>query len=84
FLCNTFRPCVLCVPTSLKGTHTHTHTHTHTRARSNYSGAAYTHSPYASYAEAWRFTGTRILGSPFYYSCASRAAPSSTAGYDHP
>ncbi|KPP58060.1 hypothetical protein Z043_124153 [Scleropages formosus] len=29
---------------------------------SNYSGAAYTHSPYASYAEAWRFTGTRILG----------------------
>nr|XP_023676426.1 paired box protein Pax-8-like isoform X1 [Paramormyrops kingsleyae] len=53
-------------------------------AGADYSGqAAYTHTPYASYSDTWRFTNSAILGSPYYYSSASRtAAPSSTA-YDH-
>ncbi|KAL2100414.1 hypothetical protein ACEWY4_004808 [Coilia grayii] len=49
----------------------------------DYSGQTYTHSPYTSYSEAWRFTNSGILGSPYYYSSASRAAAPSTAAYDH-
>ncbi|XP_028827736.1 paired box protein Pax-8 isoform X2 [Denticeps clupeoides] len=52
-------------------------------AGAEYSGQTYTHSPYASYSEAWRFTNSSILGSPYYYSSASRTAPPSTAAYDH-
>ncbi|XP_048115799.1 paired box protein Pax-8 isoform X5 [Alosa alosa] len=52
-------------------------------AGADYSGQTYTHSPYTSYSEAWRFTNSGILGSPYYYSTASRAAAPSTAAYDH-
>ncbi|XP_051981851.1 paired box protein Pax-8-like isoform X3 [Xyrauchen texanus] len=48
-----------------------------------YTGQTYSHSPYTSYSDAWRFTNSTILGSPYYYSSASRAAPPSTAAYDH-
>ncbi|XP_048877027.1 paired box protein Pax-8 isoform X6 [Brienomyrus brachyistius] len=50
---------------------------------SDYSGQTYGPSPYTSYSEAWRFTNSSILGSPYYYSSASRAAAPSTAAYDH-
>ncbi|XP_017314923.1 paired box protein Pax-8 isoform X1 [Ictalurus punctatus] len=52
-------------------------------AGAEYSGQAYTHSPYTSYSDAWRFTNTSILGSPYYYSSASRTAPPTTTAYDH-
>ncbi|XP_070408876.1 paired box protein Pax-8 isoform X3 [Nothobranchius furzeri] len=52
-------------------------------AGADYSGQSYTHSPYTSYSEAWRFTNSSILGSPYYYSSASRTGPPSTAAYDH-
>ncbi|XP_026110605.1 paired box protein Pax-8 isoform X1 [Carassius auratus] len=48
-----------------------------------YMGQTYGHSPYSSYSDAWRFTNSSILGSPYYYSSAARAPPSSTAAYDH-
>ncbi|XP_056601936.1 paired box protein Pax-8 isoform X2 [Triplophysa dalaica] len=47
-----------------------------------YTGQSYSHPSYTSYSDAWRFTNSTILGSPYYYSSASRAAPPSTA-YDH-
>ncbi|MEQ2199357.1 hypothetical protein XENOCAPTIV_018045 [Xenoophorus captivus] len=49
----------------------------------DYSGQSYSHSPYTSYSEAWRFTNSSILGSPYYYSSASRTGPPSAAAYDH-
>ncbi|KAL4609453.1 paired box protein Pax-8 isoform X2 [Arapaima gigas] len=53
-------------------------------AGAEYSGQTYAPSPYTSYSEAWRFTNSSILGSPYYYSSASRAAPPSAAtAYDH-
>ncbi|KAK7895370.1 hypothetical protein WMY93_020695 [Mugilogobius chulae] len=52
-------------------------------AGADYSGQSYSHSPYTSYSEAWRFTNSGILGSPYYYSSASRTAPPSTTAYDH-
>ncbi|KAG7476438.1 hypothetical protein MATL_G00082890 [Megalops atlanticus] len=52
-------------------------------AGTDYSSQAYTPSPYTSYSEAWRFTNSSILGSPYYYGSASRTAPPSTAAYDH-
>uniref|UniRef100_A0A3P8TAL8 Paired box protein Pax-8 n=1 Tax=Amphiprion percula TaxID=161767 RepID=A0A3P8TAL8_AMPPE len=52
-------------------------------AGTDYSGQSYTHSPYTSYSEAWRFTNSSILGSPYYYSSASRTGPPSAAAYDH-
>ncbi|XP_068608611.1 paired box protein Pax-8 [Brachionichthys hirsutus] len=52
-------------------------------AGAEYSAQTYSHSPYASYSEAWRFTNSSILGSPYYYSSASRTAPPSAAAYDH-
>ncbi|XP_010876135.1 paired box protein Pax-8 isoform X6 [Esox lucius] len=52
-------------------------------AGADYSGQTYTHSPYTSYSEAWRFTNSSILGSPYYYGSASRTAPPPTAAYDH-
>ncbi|XP_041754314.1 paired box protein Pax-8-like isoform X5 [Coregonus clupeaformis] len=52
-------------------------------AGADYSGQTYTHSPYTSYSEAWRFTNSSILGSPYYYGTASRTAPPSTTAYDH-
>ncbi|TNN81157.1 Paired box protein Pax-8 [Liparis tanakae] len=51
-------------------------------AGTDYSGQTYSHSPY-TYSEAWRFTNSSILGSPYYYSTASRTAPPSSAAYDH-
>ncbi|XP_076020178.1 paired box protein Pax-8 isoform X2 [Genypterus blacodes] len=52
-------------------------------AGADYSAQSYSHSPYTSYSEAWRFTNSSILGSPYYYGSASRTAPPSTAAYDH-
>ncbi|XP_021175490.2 paired box protein Pax-8 isoform X3 [Fundulus heteroclitus] len=52
-------------------------------AGADYPGQSYTHSPYTSYSEAWRFTNSSILGSPYYYSSASRTGPPSAAAYDH-
>ncbi|XP_077594044.1 paired box protein Pax-8 [Stigmatopora nigra] len=52
-------------------------------AGADYPAQSYSHSPYASYSDAWRFTNSSILGSPYYYSTASRSAPPSTAAYDH-
>ncbi|XP_054612918.1 paired box protein Pax-8 isoform X4 [Dunckerocampus dactyliophorus] len=52
-------------------------------AGGDYSAQSYSHSPYATYSEAWRFTNSSILGSPYYYSTASRTAPPSAAAYDH-
>ncbi|XP_030624333.1 paired box protein Pax-8 [Chanos chanos] len=52
-------------------------------AGAEYTGQTYTHSPYTSYSDAWRFTNSGLLGSPYYYSSASRTAPPSTAAYDH-
>ncbi|XP_077479566.1 paired box protein Pax-8 isoform X3 [Stigmatopora argus] len=52
-------------------------------AGAEYPAQSYSHSPYASYSDAWRFTNSSILGSPYYYSTASRSAPPSTAAYDH-
>ncbi|XP_029300071.1 paired box protein Pax-8 isoform X3 [Cottoperca gobio] len=52
-------------------------------AGTDYAGQTYSHSPYTSYSEAWRFTNSSILGSPYYYSTASRTAPPSSAAYDH-
>ncbi|XP_013859138.1 paired box protein Pax-8 isoform X1 [Austrofundulus limnaeus] len=52
-------------------------------AGADYSGQSYSHSPYTSYSEAWRFTNPSILGSPYYYSSASRSGPPSAAAYDH-
>ncbi|XP_044030688.1 paired box protein Pax-8 isoform X6 [Siniperca chuatsi] len=52
-------------------------------AGADYTGQTYSHSPYTSYSEAWRFTNSSILGSPYYYSSASRTAPPSAAAYDH-
>ncbi|TWW66120.1 paired box protein Pax-8 isoform X1 [Takifugu flavidus] len=51
-------------------------------AGADYSGQTYSHSPYTSYSEAWRFNSS-ILSSPYYYSTASRTAPPSAAAYDH-
>uniref|UniRef100_A0A8C2A7W6 Paired box protein Pax-8 n=1 Tax=Cyprinus carpio TaxID=7962 RepID=A0A8C2A7W6_CYPCA len=48
-----------------------------------YMGQTYSHTPYTSYSDAWRFTNSSILGSPYYYSSAARAPPPSTAAYDH-
>ncbi|XP_073695965.1 paired box protein Pax-8 [Garra rufa] len=48
-----------------------------------YTGQTYSHAPYTSYSDAWRFTNSSILGSPYYYSSAARAPPPSTAAYDH-
>uniref|UniRef100_H3A3K7 Paired box protein Pax-8 n=1 Tax=Latimeria chalumnae TaxID=7897 RepID=H3A3K7_LATCH len=54
-------------------------------AGSDYTGNAYSSSPYSSYSEAWRITNSGLLGSPYYYSSASRttAPPAAAAAYDH-
>ncbi|KAM9793777.1 paired box protein Pax-8 isoform X3 [Syngnathus typhle] len=52
-------------------------------AGADYPAQSYSHSPYASYSEAWRFTNSSILGSPYYYSTASRSTAPSAAAYDH-
>ncbi|XP_061603622.1 paired box protein Pax-8 isoform X1 [Phyllopteryx taeniolatus] len=52
-------------------------------AGADYPAQSYSHSPYASYSDAWRFTNSSILGSPYYYSTASRSGPPSAAAYDH-
>ncbi|XP_069475129.1 paired box protein Pax-8 isoform X6 [Ambystoma mexicanum] len=54
-------------------------------AGSDYSGNAYSHGPYSAYGEAWRFPGSSLLTSPYYYSSTARAGagPTSTGAYDH-
>uniref|UniRef100_A0A8C3S1W1 Paired box protein Pax-8 n=1 Tax=Chelydra serpentina TaxID=8475 RepID=A0A8C3S1W1_CHESE len=52
-------------------------------AGSDYSANAYSHSPYSTYGEAWRFRDSSLLSSPYYYSSASRAPAAPTAAYDH-
>ncbi|XP_061590098.1 paired box protein Pax-8 isoform X1 [Cololabis saira] len=52
-------------------------------AGADYTAQSYSHSPYTSYGDAWRFTNSSILGSPYYYSSASRTGPPSAAAYDH-
>ncbi|XP_038610087.1 paired box protein Pax-8 isoform X6 [Tachyglossus aculeatus] len=54
-------------------------------AGSDYSGNAYSHSPYSSYSEAWRFSNSSLLSSPYYYSSTSRASgpPAAAAAFDH-
>ncbi|XP_067293619.1 paired box protein Pax-8 isoform X2 [Pseudorasbora parva] len=47
-----------------------------------YTSQTYSHPPYTSYSEAWRFTNSSILGSPYYYGSA-RAPPPASAAYDH-
>ncbi|XP_018411306.1 PREDICTED: paired box protein Pax-8 isoform X5 [Nanorana parkeri] len=53
-------------------------------AGSDYSGNAYSHGAYAAYGDSWRFPGSSLLTSPYYYSSAARTAPTpATAGaYD--
>ncbi|XP_067396422.1 paired box protein Pax-8 isoform X10 [Emydura macquarii macquarii] len=54
-------------------------------AGSDYSANAYSHSPYSTYGEAWRFPNSSLLSSPYYYSSASRAPapPAAATAYDH-
>ncbi|XP_042715277.2 paired box protein Pax-8 isoform X11 [Chrysemys picta bellii] len=52
-------------------------------AGSDYSANAYSHSPYSTYGEAWRFPNSSLLSSPYYYSSASRAPAPPAAAYDH-
>uniref|UniRef100_A0A452IVF4 Paired box protein Pax-8 n=1 Tax=Gopherus agassizii TaxID=38772 RepID=A0A452IVF4_9SAUR len=52
-------------------------------AGSDYSANAYSHSPYSTYGEAWRFPNSSLLSSPYYYSSASRAPAPPSAAYDH-
>ncbi|XP_035246517.1 paired box protein Pax-8 isoform X2 [Anguilla anguilla] len=47
------------------------------------TGADYSGQAYTPYSEAWRFSNSSILGSPYYYNSASRTAPSSATAYDH-
>ncbi|XP_061119085.1 paired box protein Pax-8 isoform X3 [Conger conger] len=47
------------------------------------TGADYSGQAYTPYSEAWRFSNSSILGSPYYYNSASRTAPSSASAYDH-
>nr|DBA32121.1 TPA: hypothetical protein GDO54_007864 [Pyxicephalus adspersus] len=53
-------------------------------AGSDYSGNAYSHGAYAAYGEGWRFPGSSLLSSPYYYSSAARTAPTpaTAAAYD--
>ncbi|XP_062995509.1 paired box protein Pax-8 [Elgaria multicarinata webbii] len=52
-------------------------------AGSDYSGNAYSHTPYAGYGENWRFPNSALLGSPYYYNSPSRGPVPTTATYDH-
>ncbi|XP_044857600.1 paired box protein Pax-8-like [Mauremys mutica] len=52
-------------------------------AGSDYSANAYSHSPYSTYGEAWRFPNSSLLSSPYYYSSALRASAPPAAAYDH-
>ncbi|XP_044117526.1 paired box protein Pax-8 isoform X3 [Neovison vison] len=54
-------------------------------AGSEYSGNAYSHTPYSSYSEAWRFPNSSLLSSPYYYSSTSRpsAPPTTATAFDH-
>ncbi|XP_060245658.1 paired box protein Pax-8 isoform X3 [Meriones unguiculatus] len=54
-------------------------------AGSEYSGNAYSHTPYSSYSEAWRFPNSSLLSSPYYYSSTTRpsAPPTSATAFDH-
>ncbi|CAN0059602.1 unnamed protein product [Lampetra planeri] len=49
-----------------------------------FSGNPYPHAQYATYNDTWRFTNSGLLGSPYYYSTATRgsATPAATAAFD--
>ncbi|XP_032869764.1 paired box protein Pax-8-like isoform X2 [Amblyraja radiata] len=50
-----------------------------------YSGGPYTHSHYTSYNDAWRFTNSGLISSPYYYSSTPRTStpPTAATAYDH-
>ncbi|XP_044273314.1 paired box protein Pax-8-like [Varanus komodoensis] len=52
-------------------------------AGSDYSGNAYSHSPYSSCGENWRFPSSALLSSPYYHSPPSRGALPHPTMYDH-
>ncbi|XP_043940210.1 paired box protein Pax-8 isoform X2 [Protopterus annectens] len=55
-------------------------------AGSDYAGNTYSHTPYSTYSDAWRFSNSGLLaGTPYYYSSTSRATvtPTASAAYDH-
>nr|XP_023674122.1 paired box protein Pax-5-like [Paramormyrops kingsleyae] len=51
---------------------------------SDFSGSPYSHTQYSTYNESWRFTNPSLLGSPYYYSAATRGAgpAATTTAYD--
>ncbi|XP_061449334.1 paired box protein Pax-8-like [Rhineura floridana] len=52
-------------------------------AGSDYSGNAYSHAPYSSYGEPWRFPSSGLLSSSYYYSSSSQGPVPPNATYDH-
>ncbi|XP_069475126.1 paired box protein Pax-8 isoform X3 [Ambystoma mexicanum] len=73
------------IPTGGQGNYTSSAIAGMVAAGSDYSGNAYSHGPYSAYGEAWRFPGSSLLTSPYYYSSTARAGagPTSTGAYDH-
>uniref|UniRef100_A0A8C9W018 Paired box 5 n=1 Tax=Scleropages formosus TaxID=113540 RepID=A0A8C9W018_SCLFO len=52
---------------------------------SDFSNGPYSHTQYSTYNESWRFPNPGLLGSPYYYSTATRGpgpATATTATYD--
>ncbi|KAJ8247794.1 hypothetical protein GJAV_G00250610 [Gymnothorax javanicus] len=50
-----------------------------------FSGSPYSHPQYTTYNESWRFPNPGLLGSPYYYSTATRgpgSASATTTAYD--
>uniref|UniRef100_A0A3B1KLV1 Paired box 5 n=1 Tax=Astyanax mexicanus TaxID=7994 RepID=A0A3B1KLV1_ASTMX len=51
-----------------------------------FSGSPYSHPQYSTYNESWRFPNPSLLGSPYYYSAATRgpgpAAAATATAYD--
>ncbi|XP_064190567.1 paired box protein Pax-5-like isoform X1 [Anguilla rostrata] len=45
----------------------------------DFSSSPYSHPQYSSYNESWRFPSPGLLGSPYYYSTATRGAGSASA-----
>ncbi|KAJ8410998.1 hypothetical protein AAFF_G00180330 [Aldrovandia affinis] len=45
----------------------------------DFSGSPYSHPQYSTYNESWRFPNPGLLGSPYYYSTATRGAGTATA-----
>ncbi|KAJ8336057.1 hypothetical protein SKAU_G00394000 [Synaphobranchus kaupii] len=49
------------------------------QARGDFSSSPYSHPQYSTYNESWRFTNPGLLGSPYYYSTATRGAGTASA-----